>query len=181
MADKLNKASVLKKVLLRVRRYWAGLVVSVLLAGVYVAMSLYIPILVGNAIDCIIEAGKVDFAAMGGYLNRVLICAIAAGLAQWIMNEINNRVTFHVTRDIRLEAFRHIQKLPLSYLDQHPQGEIVSRVIADVDTFADGLLMGFTQLFTGVMTIAGTLLIMLKIHWGIALVVILITPLSCGG
>ena len=178
MADKLNKASVLKKVLLRVRRYWAGLVVSVLLAGVYVAMSLYIPILVGNAIDCIIEAGKVDFAAMGGYLNRVLICAIAAGLAQWIMNEINNRVTFHVTRDIRLEAFRHIQKLPLSYLDQHPQGEIVSRVIADVDTFADGLLMGFTQLFTGVMTIAGTLLIMLKIHWGIALVVILITPLS---
>ena len=178
MADKLNKASVLKKVLLRVRRYWAGLVVSVLLAGVYVAMSLYIRILVGNAIDCIIEAGKVDFAAMGGYLNRVLICAIAAGLAQWIMNEINNRVTFHVTRDIRLEAFRHIQKLPLSYLDQHPQGEIVSRVIADVDTFADGLLMGFTQLFTGVMTIAGTLLIMLKIHWGIALVVILITPLS---
>ena len=178
MADKLNKASVLKKVLLRVRRYWAGLVVSVLLAGVYVAMSLYIPILVGNAIDCIIEAGKVDFAAMGGYLNRVLICAIAAGLAQWIMNEINNRVTFHVTRDIRLEAFRHIQKLPLSYLDQHPQGEIVSRVIADVDTFADGLLMGFTQLFTGVMTIVGTLLIMLKIHWGIALVVILITPLS---
>ena len=177
MTDK-TQTSVMKKVLLRVRRHWPGLLLSVALAAVYVAMSLYIPILVGQAIDCIIEAGRVDFEAMGVYLRNVLICAGIAGISQWIMNEVNNRITFRVTRDIRDDAFRHIQKLPLSYLDQHPQGEIVSRVISDVDTFADGLLMGFTQFFTGVMTIVGTLLIMLKIHWGIALVVVLITPLS---
>ena len=178
MADKISQTSVLKKVLRRVRRYWAGLILSLILATVYVAMSLYIPILVGDAIDCIIEAGRVDFAAMGVSLRNVVICAVIAGVSQWVMNEVNNRITYNVTRDIRDEAFCHIQKLPLSYLDNHPQGEIVSRVISDVDTFADGLLMGFTQLFTGVMTIVGTLLIMLKIHWGIALVVVLITPLS---
>ena len=179
MADsKMNQTAVLKKVLLRVRKYWPGLIGSILLAAVYVAMSLYIPILVGNAIDCIIEAGRVDFTAMGVYLRNVLICAGVAGAAQWIMNEVNNRVTYQVTRDIRDEAFRHIQTLPLSYLDKQSQGDTVSRVISDVDTFADGLLMGFTQLFTGIMTILGTLFIMVKIHWGIALVVVLITPLS---
>ncbi len=177
MAEK-NTTGALKKVLLRVRRYWAGLIASLILATVSVVMSLYIPILVGDAIDCIVEAGKVDFAAMRIYLIRVLLCAAAAGIAQWVMSTINNAVTFRVTRDIRNEAFRHIQTLPLKYLDGHPQGDIVSRVVSDVDTFADGLLMGFTQLFTGVMTIAGTLLFMLRIHWGIALVVILITPLS---
>ena len=173
-----KQTSVMKKVLLRVRRYWAGLLASVLLATVTVAMTLYIPILVGQAIDCILDAGRVDFAAMGVILRNVLICAGAGALAQWVMSAINNRITYHVTRDIRNEAFAHIQVLPLSYLDRHSQGDTVSRIISDVDTFADGLLMGFTQLFTGVMTIAGTLLIMLKIHWGIALVVILITPLS---
>jgi len=177
MADK-KQNGVLKKVLYRVRPYWAGLAVSLLLATVYVVMSLYIPILVGDAIDCIVDAGKVDFAAMKRYLLGVAVCAAAAGLAQWVMSLINNSITFHVTRNIRNEAFRHIQTLPLKYLDGHPQGDIVSRVVSDVDTFADGLLMGFTQLFTGVMTIAGTLLFMLRIHWGIALVVILITPLS---
>ena len=115
---------------------------------------------------------------MAGYLRGVVICAGVAAAAQWLMSELNNRMTYQVTRDIRNEAFRHIQKLPLSYLDAHPQGDIVSRVIADVDTFADGLLMGFTQLFTGIMTILGTLLFMLRIHWGIALVVVCITPLS---
>ena len=173
-----NQLAVLKKVLHRIRRYWPGLIASLALATLYVVMTLYIPILVGNAIDCIVDAGRVDFALMGAHLGNVVICAIVAALAQWLMSEINNRMTYNVTRDIRNEAFRHIQVLPLSYLDKHPQGDVVSRVIADVDTFADGLLMGFTQLFTGVMTILGTLVFMLRIHWGIALVVVCITPLS---
>ena len=173
-----NQMNVLKKVLRRIRRYWLGLIVSLLLATVYVVMTLYIPILVGNAIDCIIEAGRVDFALMETHLRNVVVCAVIAAVSQWLMSEINNRMTYHVTRDIREEAFRHIQVLPLSCLDAHPQGDVVSRVIADVDTFADGLLMGFTQLFTGAMTILGTLIFMLRIHWGIALVVVCITPLS---
>ena len=173
-----NQIIVLKKVLHRIRRYWASLIASLILATIYVVMTLYIPILVGSAIDCIVDAGRVDFAAMAGYLRGVVICAGVAAAAQWLMSELNNRMTYQVTRDIRNEAFRHIQKLPLSYLDAHPQGDIVSRVIADVDTFADGLLMGFTQLFTGIMTILGTLMFMLRIHWGIALVVVCITPLS---
>ena len=173
-----NQMAILRKVLRRIRRYWVGLVASLLLATLYVVMSLYIPILVGNAIDCIIDAGRVDFTAMWGYLRNVAICAAVAALAQWLMNQINNHMTYGVTRDIRNEAFRHIQVLPLSYLDKQPQGDVVSRVTADVDTFADGLLMGFTQLFTGVMTILGTLVFMVHIHWGIALVVVCITPLS---
>ena len=173
-----NQMAILRKVLRRIRRYWVGLVASLLLATLYVVMSLYIPILVGNAIDCIIDAGRVDFTTMWGYLRNVAICAAVAALAQWLMNQINNHMTYGVTRDIRNEAFRHIQVLPLSYLDKQPQGDVVSRVTADVDTFADGLLMGFTQLFTGVMTILGTLVFMVRIHWGIALVVVCITPLS---
>ena len=173
-----NQTLVLKKVLHRIRRYWVSLIAALLLATVNVVMTLYIPILVGTAIDCIVDAGHVDFAQMSVYLRNVLICAVVAGAAQWLMSELNNRMTFRITRDIRNEAFVHIQKLPLCYLDAHPQGDIVSRVIADVDTFADGLLMGFTQLFTGVMTILGTLLFMVRIHWGIALVVVCITPLS---
>ena len=173
-----NQTLVLKKVLHRIRRYWVSLIAALLLATVNVVMTLYIPILVGTAIDCIVDAGHVDFAQMSVYLRNVLICAVVAGAAQWLMSELNNRMTFRITRDIRNDAFVHIQKLPLSYLDAHPQGDLVSRVIADVDTFADGLLMGFTQLFTGVMTILGTLLFMVRIHWGIALVVVCITPLS---
>lgn len=178
MADKNSQRMVLNKVLKRIRPYWPGLIFSLMLATLYVVMTLYIPVLVGNAIDCIVDAGQVDFARMGIHLRDVAICALVAALAQWIMSQINNRMTYHVTRDIREEAFRHIQVLPLSYLDKHPQGDVVSRVISDVDTFADGLLMGFTQLFTGVMTILGTLVFMLRIHWGIALVVVCITPLS---
>ena len=178
MADLKERSATLRKVLRYVRRYWPALIVSLLLALVYVAMSLYIPILVGKAIDHIIEAGKVDFAAIWDILLTILICAGVAGLSQWVMNELNNRITFRITRDIRQEAFRHIQVLPLSYLDKHPHGDVVSRVIGDVDTFADGLLMGFTQLFTGVMTILGTLIFMLVISWEIALVVVCITPLS---
>ena len=173
-----NQTLVLKKVLHRIRKYWVSLIAALLLATVNVVMTLYIPSLVGTAIDCIVDAGHVDFARMSVHLRNVLICAVVAGAAQWLMSELNNRMTFRITRDIRNDAFVHIQKLPLSYLDAHPQGDIVSRVIADVDTFADGLLMGFTQLFTGVMTILGTLLFMVRIHWGIALVVVCITPLS---
>ena len=177
MAD-ASQTSTLKKVLRRLKPYTFAIVLSLLSAAVSVVMSLYIPVLIGRAIDCIVEAGKVDFGQMKGYLTGVVVCALAAGLVQWGMREINNRITFQVTRDIRNEAFRHIQVLPLSYLDQHPQGDLVSRVISDVDTFADGLLMGFTQFFTGIMTILGTLIIMLTIHPIIALVVILVTPLS---
>ena len=175
---KQNQREVLKKVLRYVRPYSAALIGALLLALVYVAMSLYIPILVGQAIDFIIDKGAVEFVPMSKKLVQIGICAAVAALAQWLMSQINNFVTFRVTRDIRNEAFRHIQVLPLSYLDSHPQGDTVSRVISDVDTFADGLLMGFTQLFTGVMTIAGTLILMLTIRPSVALVVIVITPLS---
>ncbi len=177
MAD-ISQKAVLGKVLTRVKRYRAALILSLILAVVYVVMTLLIPIYAGKAIDCIVSAGNVDFSAMKRYLLWVGLCAAAAGLSQWLMREINNRITFRVTKDIRDEAFRHIQVLPLSYLDGHPQGDLVSRVVADVDTFADGLLLGFTQLFTGFMTILGTLLFMLRIHPGIALVVVLVTPLS---
>ena len=176
--DKQNQTAVIKKVLARIRPYWFHLAGSLILSLVYVAMTLYIPVLVGNAIDCIVDAGRVDFARMGEHLRSVLICTAVAALAQWLMSQINNLVTFRVTRDIRNEAFSHIQVLPLKYLDSHPQGDMVSRVVSDVDTFADGLLMGFTQLFTGVMTILGTLFFMVRISWKIALVVIVITPLS---
>ena len=175
---KETQTETLKKVLKRLKRYTPGILLSLLSAAISVVMSLYIPVLIGKAIDCIVEAGKVDFVPMKGCLTGVAVCALAAGLVQWGMREINNRITFQVTRDIRNEVFRHIQVLPLSYLDQHPQGDLVSRVISDVDTFADGLLMGFTQFFTGIMTILGTLIIMLTIHPIIALVVILVTPLS---
>ena len=168
----------LKKVLIRVRKYWPALILSLLLATVNVVMTLYIPILVGYAVDSMIGPGNVDLPGVFGHLVTILVCAAAAGASQWIMNEINNRITYRVTRDIRREAFRHIQVLPLRYLDAHPHGDLVSRVVSDVDTFADGLLMGFTQLFTGVLTIAGTLLFMVRISIPIALVVVVITPVS---
>ena len=169
---------VISKVLRRVKPYWGHLIISLMLALLYVAMSLYIPVLVGGAIDGIIGKGKVQFEWVVQNLALVAICAAVAGIAQWVMNQLNNHVTFRITRDIREEAFDHIQVLPLSYLDSHPQGDLVSRVVSDVDTFADGLLMGFTQLFTGVMTIVGTLVFMLRISLPVALVVIVITPLS---
>ncbi len=168
----------LKKVLLRIRRYIPALAGSLVLAFLYVAMSLYIPILIGRAIDHIVDAGRVDFSAIGRELWCTALCAGIAGVSQWVMNMLNNHITFSVTRDLRREAFAHLQRLPLSYLDSHPQGDTLSRVVADVDTFADGLLMGFTQFFTGIMTILGTLLLMLAISWKTALVVVVLTPLS---
>ena len=178
MAKQKLQKDVLGKVLARVRKFWPGLSASLLLALVYVVLTLYIPIAVGDAIDCIVDAGKVDFSLISVYLRRVVVCTAIAAAAQWAMSQINNHITFRVSKDIRDEAFSHIQSLPLSYLDNHPQGDIVSRIISDVDTFADGLLMGFTQLFTGVMTIAMTLMIMMGLHFGIAMVVVCITPLS---
>ena len=178
MAKMQDQSLILRKVLLRLRRYWAAMIVSLLMATVSVAMSLYIPILVGEAIDHVIGAGRVDFGAVAAKLLGVALCAGVSALAQWLMSVMNNRVTYRVTCDIRDEAFTHIQSLPLKFLDSHPHGDLVSRVVSDVDTFADGLLMGFTQLFTGLMTIFGTLVLMLSISWQIALVVICITPLS---
>lgn len=178
MADKKEQSVVLKKVLLRLRRYWAAMITALILAAVSVALTLTIPILVGDAIDQIVGQGNVDFAAVGRSLLWVAVCTGGAALCQWLMSLLNNSVTYRVTRDIRNEAFCHIQSLPLKYLDGHPHGDLVSRVVSDVDTFADGLLMGFTQLFTGAMTILGTLGIMLTLSWQIALVVVCVTPLS---
>lgn len=177
MRDASQNAT-LRKLLRRIRRYGLFLALSLLLALLYVILTLYIPVLVGRGIDCIVDAGQVDFSAIRPILLEILLFAGIAALCQWVMTELNNRITFRVCRDLRNDVFRHMQVLPLSYLDSHPHGDTVSRMISDVDTFADGLLLGFTQLFTGVMTIAGTLVFMLRIHWKITLVVVCITPLS---
>lgn len=168
----------IKKVLFYIRRYWFFLGLSVVLASVTVASTLYLPLLIGDAVDCIVEAGRVDFAALSGVLWKMGAVIAVTALAQWILNVCNNKMTYQIVRDIRNEAFRKLEILPLGFLDSHPQGEIVSRVIADVDQFADGLLMGFTQLFSGVITILGTLCFMLSVNAGITLVVLLVTPIS---
>ena len=156
-----------------------GLVVlSVLLAAVTVALTLYVPVLIGRAIDLIVGPGQVDMPGILRLILRIAIVVAATAAVQWVVNTINNKITFQVVRDVRAQAFAKLQILPLSYIDSHPTGEIVSRVIADVDQFADGLLLGFTQLFTGVVTILGTLGFMISIRPGIALVVVLLTPLS---
>lgn len=174
---KSNKETI-KKVWRYIKQYRILLIFSILFAGVSVALTLYIPILVGRAIDCIVGINNVDFAGVFKILVIIGAATAVTALLQWIMNIINNKITFNVVRDIRDEAFKKIQKLPLKYIDSHPHGETVSRVIADVDQFADGLLMGFTQLFTGIVTIIGTLIFMFMLHWQITLVVLLITPLS---
>ena len=168
----------LATVLRYLRRYRLHIIASALLAAVSVGLTLYIPIVIGDAIDHIIDQGNVHFDAIVPLLLRVALCAGIIALSQWLMSTLNNKITFEVVRDTRSAAFRRIQKLPLSYLDTKPTGEIVSRVISDVDQFADGLLLGFTQLFTGVLTILGTLVFMLTLHPLITLVVVLLTPLS---
>ena len=174
---KVQKGTI-PKVWRYIRRYRLLLILSMLFAAATVAMTLYLPILIGNAIDLIVSPGHVDFPGIRSMLIKIGIIAGCTGLTQWLMNMLNNRITYHVIRDVRQEAFGKLQILPLSYLDAHPSGSIVSRIIADVDQFADGLLMGFTQLFTGVVTILGTLLFMLSISWKITLAVVLLTPLS---
>ena len=175
-----NKVSrkTLRKVLLRIKNYWVYLIISILMAIVTVASTLYVPIVVGNAIDYILGPGNVDFASVRDVLVKLAVVIIVTAVSQWIMNICNNKITYHVTRDIRDEAIEKIEHLPLSYIDGHSYGEVVSRVIADVDQFADGLLMGFTQFFTGVATIVGTFIFMLLINVKITLVVVLVTPLS---
>ncbi len=176
--DSTTQKATLKKVMQCISRYRFLVVLSILLAAISVALTLYVPILVGDAIDFIVAAGQVSFDQIMTTLTRVVIVVAITALAQWLMNVINNKITYQVIRDMRDQAFRKIQVLPLKYIDSHPYGEVVSRVIADVDQFADGLLMGFSQLFTGVITILGTLIFMLTVNVGITFVVVLLTPLS---
>ena len=173
-----QRKATLTRVLGKIKPYSLFVVCSLVVAAVSVGAQLYIPILCGSAIDMMLGKGAVDFSGVMGIIVKVLVVAGAAALAQWLLSVCNNRITFLVSRDLRNEALRKIQTLPLSYLDSHPSGDIVSRMVADVDTFADGLLMGFTQLFSGVLTILGTLLFMLSENVVITLVVVCITPLS---
>ena len=174
----MKNTSTLKKVLNRIKKYLPLLSLSLILALISVALTLYLPIVFGNAIDLITSAGNVDFNAI---LPLLVTAAIVIGLtaaAQWVMNYCNNKIAYNVIKDLRNDAFEKLQKLQFSYLDTHSSGDIVSRIISDADQFADGLLLGFTQFFTGIMTIIGTILFMLSINVKITLVVVLITPLS---
>ena len=173
-----RRRTTIRKVLNYIRRYWVYLGLSILLAAVTVALTLYIPILIGEAVDLIVDQGLVDFAGIAAILKQMIVVILLTAAAQWVMNACNNKITYNVIRDIRREAFDKIERLPLKYIDAHSYGEIVSRVIADVDQFADGLLMGFTQFFTGVVTIFGTLIFMLTISVKITVAVVVITPLS---
>lgn len=178
MKEKASSSRTLKRVIQNLEGQKHLVVLSFLLALVSVAGTLFVPILVGRAIDEIVGPGQVDFGALGMNGVQIAVTAGVVALSQWLMNIINNKITFCVTREVRQQAFSHLQTLPLSYLDAHPSGEIVSRMISDTEQFADGLLLGFTQLFTGVLTIAGTLGFMLSLDWRITLVVVILTPLS---
>jgi len=173
----MNKGTI-KKVLNYIGKYKIFLGLSVLFAALSVVLTLYVPILIGKAIDYIIEAGRVDFDKMAPILIKAMIAVGITSFLQWLMNVCNNKITYNVVRDIRKEAMRKIERLPLKYIDSRSYGEIVSRVVADVDTFSEGLLMGFTQFFTGVVTIFGTLIFMLTINVRITLVVVIVTPVS---
>ncbi len=178
MSKDKNQLVIIKKILRYIRKYMFFVCLSVLLAALTVALTLYVPILTGDAVDLIIDKGLVDMPGIMGIIKKIVIAMILTAVFQWIMNTSNNYITYNVIKDVRRDAFERLQKLPLKYLDGHASGDIVSRVIADVDTFADGLLMGFTQLFTGVITIIGTLFFMLMTNVPITLVVVCITPLS---
>lgn len=173
-----EQTEVLKKVLRYMRRYWFYLAISIFLAAITVASTLYIPLLTGDAVDCIVGKGHVDWAGVFAVLKQMAMVIGVTALAQWGMNICNNKLTYQIVRDIRNEAFAKLEILPLKYIDRKSTGEIVSRIIADVDQFADGLLMGFTQLFTGVITILGTIGFMLSVNVGITFVVLLVTPIS---
>ena len=174
----VNSTEVLKKLLARIAKYRLLLVLSIILAAATVVLQLYVPILFGDAIDEIVAAHAVRFDAMWAYLRRILVFAAVSGVTGWVMSLINNRMTYRVVQDIRAQSIRHIQRLPLAYLDRHSSGDIVSRIIADADILSDGLLLGFTQLFSGVVTIAVTLVFMFSKNVWITLLVILLTPLS---
>ena len=174
---KTTQKQVVGKVLRYLKRYWIYLLISLMLALITVVLTLYVPIEVGKAIDEIVY-GSVNFPVIRYILFRIVLIVGLTAIAQWFMSILNNKVTYEVVRDIRKDAFEKIETLPLKYLDSHSSGEIVSRMIADVEQFADGLLMGFTQLFTGIMTIMGTLVFMLRLNIGITAVVVLLTPIS---
>ena len=174
----MKKDSVMKKLFKYIGKYWILLILSIILAGISVVLQLYVPVLFGNTIDEIVAAHNVNFTQMWIYLKQILLFVVIAAAAIWIMNLVNNRMTYHIVQDIRSQAIRHIQKLPLSYLDQHSTGDIVSRIIADTDILSDGLLLGFTQLFSGVVTVVVTLIFMFSKNVWITLMVILLTPLS---
>ncbi len=178
MEQKTTQGATIKKVLRYIKKYWFFLALSILAAVLTVICTLYLPVLTGRAIDMILGKGQVDFAGITRLFARMAVVILITALTQWIMNVCNNKMTYRIVRDVRNDAFRKIQILPLRYIDDHAYGETVSRVIADVDQFADGLLMGFTQFFTGVVTIIGTLCFMLSVNVGIALVVVILTPLS---
>ena len=168
----------IKKVLKYIKKYRISVILSLFFAAVTVVLTLYLPILTGDAVDYMIGKGQVDFEKLAGLIGRMAVIICATGISQWIMNICKNKITYKVVKDIREDAFSKMEILPLKYLDAHAPGDIVSRIIADADQFADGLLMGFTQAFTGVLSIIGTLLFMLSINVWITLVVVIVTPLS---
>ncbi|HIT41080.1 MAG TPA: ABC transporter ATP-binding protein [Candidatus Caccovicinus merdipullorum] len=176
--DRAGSARTLKRVLSYIKKYRVSVIFSIILATITVALTLYVPVLTGQAVDCILGPGQVDYQMLVQILLKIAVIVLITAAAQWLMNHINNQITYKVVKDIRTKAFNHLEVLPLSYLDRHPAGDVVSRIIADIDQFSEGLLLGFTQLFTGVMTILGTLLFMLSINPLITLVVVVITPVS---
>lgn len=175
---KKNNKKTLRRILHYIRPYTALVVLSLLLSALTVGLTLYIPILTGRGVDYIVGEGQVDFAGLMAVIAGILISIAVTAVAQWVMNHINNKVTYRIVRDLRVQAFNHLQELPLSYVDRHSSGDLLSRVITDIDQFSDGLLLGFTQLFTGVATIVGTILFMLGINPWITLVVVVLSPMS---
>lgn len=170
--------STIKRILAYIGHYKWGVLASLVLAAITVASTLYLPVLIGYAVDCIVSAGHVDFTKLTGILGKMAVMIAITAISQWLMNHINNVITYRVVKDIRTKAFDHLEILPLKYIDSHPSGDVVSRIIADIDQFSEGLLMGFTQLFTGVITILGTLSFMFSINPLIAIVVVCVTPVS---
>ncbi|WP_033124336.1 ABC transporter ATP-binding protein [Eubacterium sp. ER2] len=175
---KVDSQKTLKRILLYIRPYTALVILSLLLSALTVGLTLYIPILTGRGVDCIVGEGQVDFKGLMAVITGILISIAITAAAQWIMNHINNKITYRIVRDLRTQAFGHLQELPLSYVDRHSSGDLLSRVITDIDQFSDGLLLGFTQLFTGVATIVGTILFMLGINPWITLIVVVLSPMS---
>nr|WP_300325614.1 ABC transporter ATP-binding protein [uncultured Anaerostipes sp.] len=178
MQNKRDNRQVMRRILTSIRPYRFYVVLSLLLAVITVGLTLYIPILTGNAVDYIIGKGNVDFGALGKMIKKMAAAIIVTAAAQWLMNHINNMITYRVVQDLRKKAFHHLHQVPISYVDSHPSGDLISRIVTDIEQFSDGLLMGFTQLFTGVLTIFGTILFMLSIHPWITLVVVVLSPLS---
>ena len=176
--NKADNKKTLKRILLYIRPYTALVILSLLLSALTVGLTLYIPILTGRGVDCIVGEGQVDFKGLMAVITGILISIAITAAAQWIMNHINNKITYRIVRDLRTQAFGHLQELPLSYVDRHSSGDLLSRVITDIDQFSDGLLLGFTQLFTGVATIVGTILFMLGINPWITLIVVVLSPMS---